>query len=319
MVEQSALDALNRKSRFATEGFRIQRHNPDGTKATPQRFLGFANTADLSKVLTTDDTAAMIIKIDNNPASTAVIDFSEVTDKTKVTVQEAVDALTDVFTEVDFSIDARTQRLKGTAANGNIIQVVGKLAAALDFGQGIKHGGNGLEVISFFDDETVSIGLPKDIKDKEEIDTEGAKGTINRMVIPAKFQGKSPVISLKEKDYYLLELIQGGKLNRDTGEYDPPLSDESDSPTFWAEVYSAVYSSGTSKMSDVAGYEKIHLRTMMGKEGDVPIETKSWATYAFNLTATEYVDENKVKYPAWQEGVITIEQFDSLNVKGIKI
>ena len=267
---------INKKSRFATEGFRVQRHNADGTIARPQRFIGFANTADLASVLT-DGRAHLIIKIDTEPAMGRSVDFSGAANQSRVTVGEAVTALNAAgFTDVEFSVDERTGRLKGAVSNGtpasvtleltsaeahNIndgayslvingqyfstqitspiavladtpitlvftasaagaqpalpvpgqpanlatiypslpglatdwsgefvnvaqgscpaftaraIQVVSPLAAALDFGQGIKHAGNGLEWLSYFDDETVSIGLPKDINDKEEIDIEGA-------------------------------------------------------------------------------------------------------------------------------------------------
>ena len=203
-----------------------------------------------------------------------------------------------------------------------VIQIVGPLAAAMDFGQSARHGGNGLEIFSFFDDETISIGLPKDVKDREEIDLEGANGTITRMIIGAMLQGLSPVLTLKQKDLFLLEMIQGGKLNRDTMEYDPPLSRDSDHPTFWGEIFSPLYPSGSSKRSNMAAYERILLRSMIGLEGDVPVEAKAWATYAFNLTATEYaadVDGESVRLPAWREQILTVEQFDALRVKHLKI
>jgi len=408
---------INRKERFATEGIRFQRHNPDGTIPTPQRFLGFANRIDLSKF----NNAQLIIKVDSENAEIKTVSFANVPDITRVTVQQAVNALNAAnFTDIKFSVDQKTGRLKGsygggtyaeievefendtnaslTIAIGNYllmvgdvpfncvveraltitaksstnltfissrigniedilevndtidivsfqpampnnltatvfnstdgenaksgtgkIQVVGKLAAALDFGQGIKHGGFGLEIISFFDDETISVGLPKDIKDKEEIDQEGAKGTITRMLIGASLQGISPVVALKEKDYYLLEMIQGGKLDREAGTYDPPLSDETETPSFYAEMFSPVYSKGSNKINDVAGYEKLLFRSVIGKEGDVPADAKSWAQYAFNLNATEYTDETGKKFSAWQEGTLTPEEFDVLKVKELKV
>jgi len=414
---------INRKERFATEGIRFGRSNPDGTIPTPKRFIGFANTVDLSRVLA-NNIAPLTIKIDADMPEVKQVDFSGAHNISRVTVQEAVTALNNAgFTGLAFSKDIKTSRLKGSFGSGTaavlavvltnntgsaqtipegtyslflngfsfignvpsaiilpygsdteiiftrasaglqenlpavgdpvdlstlnpalpgsaslwegeistatqgteqeqdakIIQVVGPLAASLDFGQSLKHGGNGLEVISFFDDEAVSIGLPKDIKDKEEIDVEGAKGTITRMIIGAMLQGLSPVVTLKEKDYYLLEMIQGGKLDRETGAYNPPLSDATESPKFWAEIFSATYSKGSNKLSDVAAYERIFLRSMVGIEGDVPIEAKSWATYAFNLTATEYTDENEKRWPAWEEQQISLEAFDALKVKGVKI
>jgi hypothetical protein len=314
------MGVINRKERFATEGFRIGRHNGDGTKPTPQRFLGFANMADLSKALNTSKKANLTIKIDHRQPETKLVDFSDVAVLSEVSVMEAVDALENAeFTGISWDADEKTGRLVGSADSGAVVQVTGKLAAALDFGQSAKFGGNGLEVISFFGDETISIGLPKDIKDKEEIDVEGSKGTITRMIIGAMLQGLSPVITLKQKDYYLLEMIQGGKLDREEGTYDPPLSNESEHPSFWIEIFSAIYSEGSNKMSDVAGYERLLLRTLTGIESDVPIEAKSWAQYAFNLSATEYTDEFGDRYPAYQEQTLTQEEFDALRVKEISI
>jgi hypothetical protein len=428
ILEVTAMVVINRKERFACEGIRFQRHNPDGTIATPQRFLGFANTADLSKVLT-NGKAGITMKADHKQAETKTVDFSAVNDASAVTVQEAVTALNAAgFTNAEFAVDEKTGRIKGAYGLGKpaklickfivqmmtnapseipagnysivyegetyvckvdaplsiagayaemifyaeengvkenlpyvnyyhdietlspsifnlagqtalewasienneseqgenpveakIIQFASPLAAALDFGQGIKHGGNGLEVISFFEDETVSVGLPKDIKDKEEIDQEGAKGTITRMVIGTTIQGMSPVVTMKQKDYYFLELVQGGRLNREDGNYDPPLSKESDHPSFWGELFSAVYSAGSNKLSDVAGYERILWRTMIGMEGDVPAEAKAWAVYVYNLTATEYTDENGESFSAWQEQAVSLEKFDGLHVKQISL
>jgi len=313
------MGVINRKERFATEGIRFQRHNGDGTIPTPQRFLGFMGAADASGALE-GNAREIRIRIDCGEIQSREVDIrAAASNAAAVTVPEAAAALTAAgFSGITWGADEQTGRLRGSAAGaGRIIQVWGPLAAALDFGQSAQHGGNGLEVISFFDDEAISIGLPKDIKDKEEIDIEGAKGTITRMIIGAMIQGMSPVVTLKEKDYFLLELIQGGKLDRQAGTYDPPLSMESDHPTFYAEIFSALYSKGSNKLSAVAGYERILLRSMMGMEGDVPIEAKAWAQYAFNLTATEYTDENGAQLPAWQEQTLTLEQFDALSVKRI--
>jgi hypothetical protein len=311
---------INRKERFATEGIRFQRLNGDGTIPTPSRFLGFANTVDLTGALTSKK-GDIKLKIDAGITETKECDFTAVADITTVPVATAVTVLnTAGFTNVTFSQDAVTGRLMGSYTGaGVIIQFVGALAGALDFGQCIKYGGNGLPMLSFFDDETISIGLPKDIKEKEEIDVEGAKGTITRMVIGAMLQGMSPVVTLKQKDYDLLEMIQGGRLDRVNGTYNPPLSNESDHPTFYAQIYSAIYSVGSNKLTDVSGYEELLLRTMIGTEGDVPIEAKAWAQYAFNLVATEYTDATGNLWPAYQEKTLTPEEFDLLKVKGLVI
>jgi len=309
---------IDRKERFATEGMRFQRNNGDNTVATPQRFLGFANNVDLSGVPLTAGSAVLHIKVDHNPVTTVDVMLDDLPDLTAVTVNEIIGPLTAATTGIEWTMDARTTRLRGSiAGSGRVIQIWGPLAAALDFGQSLRHGGDGLRVISFFNDETVSIGLPKDIQDKEEIDIEGAKGTVTRMVIGARMQGMSPVFTSKVKDYLFLVMAQGGTLDLASGTYRPPLSNESDHPSFWGEIFSPIYGDGTNKMSDMAGYERLFLYTMMGTEGDIPIEAKAWATYAMNMTATEYVNETGERLPAWEEQTLSLEQFDALRLLDI--
>jgi len=411
----------NKQQRFATEGFRAIRHNSDGTIASPQRFVGFANTTNLSRILV-DGKASLTIKIDAEPSVTKEIDFSNVLNPNRVTVQDAIDALTAAdFPLVEWTADPYTGRLKGAFSmgipatftvelttdvahnlpagtyslfyNGNsflsvvdtpiavladdpilleftasivgeqplipvpgqsvnlstftpslpgtltdwsgefvevtqgsnpaltakVVQVVGPLAAALDFGQGVKYGGNGLECLSYFGNETISIMLPKDIKDREEIDNESAKGVVTRMIIGAKILGKSPVIAVKKKDYYLLELIQGGQLDREKNTYNPPLSGESGFPSFSVEIFSPTYSKDSNTLGDYTGFERIMLRSVTGLEGDVPIEAKAWAQYAYNCTAVGYTDENGNEFPAWEEGPLTVEQFDALRLNELVV
>jgi len=308
----------NLKTRFATEGFRAMRLNPDGTIPAASRFLGFTGTVDLSAILDVGDAADLTVKIDSTAEDTNTVDFTDAVDKAAVTVAEAVAALTTAaFTGITWSLDTATGRLKGVSATGTYVQVYGELAAALDFGQGLDHGGEGLVFVKSFDDLTKSIGLPKNIKAKEEIDVEGAQGTVTRMVISAKLQGMSPVIATKNKSYDMLEMIQGGTYNRTNNTYDPPLSSRTQSPRFFVEVYSPLYSQGVSKMEDLTHYEKLLIRSCIGMEGDVPIEAKAWANYSFNLEATEYVNESSVTLPAWQESQLTLANFEALNVETV--
>lgn len=307
---------INRKTRFATEGVRLMRNNPDGTLPTKDRLIGFANTADLSAVLTTSE-ASLSVSVDG-VVQTKDVDFTAALDEEAVTVAEAVTALNAAaFTGFTFSADTGTGRLKAVSSSGSYVQIYGPLAAALDFGQGIQHGGNGLQFIRFFNDEAVSIGLPKSVKEKEEIDLEGANGAVTRMVIGSKLLGMSPVLTLKVKDYDLLELVQGGTYDRVNGTYDPPTSDESEHPVFHLEVFSPIYAEGINKRESVAGYERLLIRSCIGMEGDVPIEAKAWAQYAFNIEATEYTDAAGVKYPAYQEATLTSEAFDALAVETV--
>ncbi|HUM85039.1 MAG TPA: hypothetical protein PLN48_14935 [Lachnospiraceae bacterium] len=310
---------VNKKARFATEGFRVKRSNPDGTVPTAKRFVGFANTADLSAVLDeTLFTADLTIKIDNGTAQTETVDLSAAVDKTAVTVDEAVTALTAAaFTGITWSKEAETGRLMGTHATGNEIAVTGPLAAALDFGQGIAHGGNGLEFIKVFNDRTMSIGMTKNKKDKEEIDQEGAKGGITRMLISAKLLGQTLAIAMKDKDYELLELIQGGTFDRTTGRYTPPPSTRLESPLFFIDVFSPIYGEGENKMENMSGYEQLRFLSCTGMEGDVPVEAKAWANYSYDVEASEYTNENGDKEPAWWEQSMTVETFEGMNVETV--
>ena len=310
---------VNKKARFATEGFRVKRSNPDGTVPTATRFVGFANTADLSAVLDEiDDTADLTIKIDNGTAEKKTVDLSAAADKTAVTVDEAVTALnTAAFTGVTFSKEAATGRLMGTHATGTEVAVTGPLAAALDFGQGIAHGGNGLEFIKAFNDRTMSIGMTKNKKDKEEIDQEGAKGGITRMLISAKLLGQTLAIAMKDKDYEMLELIQGGTFNRTTGRYTPPPSTRLESPLFFIDVFSPIYGEGENKMENMSGYEQLRFLSCTGMEGDVPVEAKSWANYSYDVEASEYTDKDGNKEPAWWEQSMTVETFEGMHVETV--
>lgn len=310
---------VNKKARFATEGFRVKRSNPDGTVPTATRFVGFANTVDLSDVLDDiTDAAELTIKIDNGTAEKKTVDLSDAVDKTAVTVAEAVTALnTAAFTGVTFSKEEGTGRLMGTHSTGTEVAVTGPLAAALDFGQGIAHGGNGLEFIKGFDDRTMSIGMTKNKKDKEEIDQEGAKGGITRMLISAKLLGQTLAIAMKDKDYELLELIQGGSFNRTSGRYTPPPSTRLESPLFFIDVFSPIYGEGENKMENMSGYEQLRFLSCTGMEGDVPVEAKAWANYSFDVEASEYTDKDGKKEPAWWEQSMTVETFEGMNVETV--
>lgn len=310
---------VNQKARFATEGFRVKRSNPDGTVPTATRFVGFANTADLSAVL--DDigfTADLTIKIDNGTAEKKSVDLSAAEVKTAVTVDEAKTALTAAdFDGITWSKEEGTGRLKGTHSTGKEVAVTGPLAAALDFGQGIAHGGNGLEFLKGFGDRTMSIGTTKNKKDKEEIDQEGAKGGITRMLISAKLLGQTLAIAMKDKDYEMLELIQGGTFNRTSGRYTPPPSTRLESPLFFIDVFSPIYGEGENKMENMSGYEQLRYLSCTGMEGDVPFEAKAWANYAYDVEASEYTNEAGDKEPAWWEQSMTVATFEGMYVETV--
>lgn len=307
---------LNKKQIFSLEGFRAMRLNADGTLPVPSRLIGFAGTVDLTAI-GTDEIASMTIKVDGGAEDTNDVDFSGAADLSAVTVAEAVAALTSAsFTGMTWSADAITGRLKGVSATGTYVQIYGDLAPLLDFGQGIVHGGQGLKFIKAFDD-TISIGLPKNIKDREEIELESGDGTLSTMIIEAIIKGINPAIVMTDDNYDMKELIQGGVYDRTANTYDPPTTAVTSKPLFWLDVYAPLYSQGTKNRDNKDGYKRVILRNCSGVEADVSHETKAWANFGYNVTAAEYTDENGVKYAAYQEQTPTVAQFATLNPENV--
>jgi hypothetical protein len=251
-------------------------------------------------------------------ASTSVL---EAIDPEKLSVAQAVELFSLAgFTDVDVGVDTYSQRLKLSTALSDI-QIKGKLAAALDFGQGIAYSGFGSYWLTYLNDESISCALPNDMKDKEEIDLEGAKGGITRMVIPAKRLGVSPAIVFKYKNDELTQLVQGGvwtpPTNTGPGIYDPPASDAGGSPMLTLDVLAPLYADGASQMDQVIGMDRRLFYAVTGAEGDVPMEAKSWAQFAYNLTATEYTDEAGKKYSADRRYEYDVTQWQELNFAGV--
>jgi hypothetical protein len=260
----------------------------------------------------------MVIKVDGT-SQTAEIDFTDAADITKVSISDAITALTGKYTTpaIDFSLDADTQRLKGSCATGAYIQVTGELAAALDFGQGLTEGGNGLEIIKVFDDRVASCSLAKSIVAAQEINQEGSKGTIDTVNIGQKLKGINPVITINDEDFALLELIEGGTFDRTNLTYKPPLSDKQTEPSFWLEFFSPEVGKGSVKFGDKPCEEMMTFGSCIGAEGDVGIESKAYAKYVYNVIATGYTDSSGVKQPPYFKTQLPMTTFLEMDVENV--
>jgi hypothetical protein len=303
---------------------------------TPVSKSGSDYTFDIEDVLevlafhTTNSTfktqlAAMISNAATIFSSSTVVVTSEsvpeAIDPEKLSVAQAVAIFSSAgFTGIDVGVDTYGQRLKLSTTLSDI-QIKGKLASALDFGQGITYSGLGSYWLTYLNDESISCALPNNMKDKEEIDLEGAKGGITRMVLPAKRLGVSPAIVFKYKNDELTQLIQGGVWTPPTdtkpGIYDPPASDAGGSPMLTLDVFAPLYSDGASQMDQVIGMDRRLYHSVTGIEGDVPMEAKSWAQFAYNMTATEYTDEAGKKYPADRRYEYDLTQWQAMNFAAI--
>jgi len=326
--------------RFAAFARRIKRNNPDSnrTVATAERTLGFTGTIDISDVLDTDNKAILSVKLNNGPWQTKPVVFNPNTvDPKQLTPQVAADILNSSgFTGVEFDVDSETKRLLFKAITiekveipkrpdiviyKTEIQIKGELAGALDFGQCRQHGGFGCYWAKDFDDHDISYGFAYERREDEQIDLEGNRGTITRMVLPGNILGVNFALATKFKDDELTNIIQGGEIIKGTNDtpsmYIIPSSQYRASPSFTCEIFLPLYGQGTSTVDQITAMERRIFSCCTGSEGDVPAEAKAWANYSYNIKATEPRDKDGNTGPAFLVPQYTWDQYDALHIEGI--
>jgi len=309
------------KTIFSVEGSRWRRLNPDGSYPAVDNQLGFLGTIDLSGLITTD---VLSYRLGGSGAFTnVIIDLTDVgVDNEAASVAEVVIALnlvtgfSDVFTA---SADTVTGRLKiaEKAVTANYLELNGNVAITLMFGSfpGAS-AGFGTHWVDCFDDQG-AVGLPKEIKDFEEIEVENGDGSTISMVTSALLKGLNPSLALSDEKYELKQLIMGGDNDQSvTGvrnRYTPPTTSQVYLPAFAGEVFGATYDKGSNRRGSMYGYRRINLNNCTGIEGDVSLEVKAWATYQFNIRVREFVLDG-VKYPGYTEDDLTFAQFTALGI-----
>jgi hypothetical protein len=196
-----------------------------------------------------------------------------------------------------------------------------QLAGALDFGQCRKYGGFGCYWAKDFDDHDISYGFAYDRKEEEQIDLEGNRGTVTRMVLPGSILGVNFALATKFKDDELTNIIQGGTLIRGTadtpGMYIIPNSEFRGCPSFTCEIFLPLYGQGTSNMDQITAMERRIYPNCTGTEGDVPAEAKAWANYSYNIKAVEPKDESGKSGPSFLVPQYTWDQYDALHIEDI--
>jgi hypothetical protein len=430
-----------RSEGFAGKGSRFQRHNPDKTIATPDRFLGFGGTANLTSVSDNQ----LTLQFDNWDAVTKTVNFSgNVVNIARVTVAEAITVLTGAafYPGLVWSADARNGRLRGTytpaavpatkssfdvlftipstatgdttIATGNYtivvgtetytanvptaetvppggsfsltfdsatsgvlpasnmklvgdpitaatdvkdstnaaptwqgatgtvtsstpgkdtftptppmyVQFTGELAAALDFGQGIAFGGNGLEIIGFLDDNVVSDALTNDVQDQQVITQEGYMGSLNSMIIPQKVTGATLAMQVRVLDFEFIQLITGGKIERRThpatGEtypaYIPPNAQSSSSPTFMMEKFVGQYTVKSNQRDSEDAIKMTRLPNCTGSAAGETQGTLAWQLYDYTITATDYTDEFNITRSGQEESILSTTIYATMAVENI--
>lgn len=320
---------FDRKTSFSIEGSRWRRLNPDGSYPAVDNQLGFVGTIDVSGLTVA---ATMSYRLGAKGTFTEiVVDFTAVGfvyagGNTLATVAEIVTGLnldanfSAVFTA---SEDSDTGRLKiiETAATATYLEfgpsLVENIVQVIELGSYTGSTvGFGTHFIDCFNDQG-ALGLPKEIKDFEEIDVESGDGGILSMVTAALLKGLNPTLALTDELFELKVLIQGGTIDETvanvSGRYTPPTTSQVYLPGFAGEVYEAKYAKGSNTRNNMTGYKRINFNNCNGFEGDLTDEVKAWAAYLFNLRVREYVISD-VKYPGYTEDSLTLAQFDLLGI-----
>lgn len=313
---------LNKLLEFSIEGFILRRSNPDGTPTTTSRVLGFSGTVDLS-VHTPTFIVELAVKVDSTEEIKDV-DFSGAIDKAAVTVAEMVTSINNAaFTDITASADSITGRLlieHDTPASVKYLQVYDGstpgFAASLDFGQGIKYGGKGVSIVRAFDN-VISVELPINQKDKEEVETEAGDGTYSSIIIEAITKGLNPVLTVNDNDFNIKQLVMGGVYNITNNSYKPPTTSQTRKPIFVCEVFVTIYQKGVNNREDIAGYNQTILFSCTGNEGDISKATKAHTNFIFNLSSTEYNDETGIRQPYKEEVNLTPEEYIALDIENL--
>ncbi|RLI54169.1 MAG: hypothetical protein DRP09_13790 [Candidatus Thorarchaeota archaeon] len=317
---------FDKKTSFSIEGSRWRRLNPDGTYPAVDNHQGFLGTIDVSGLTAS---ANMLYRLNGQGAfTTIVVDFTAMTfsDDTEATVAEVVtglnldSAFSAVFTA---SEDSTTERLKivETADTATYLEfapsTVDNITELLGLG---AYSGNalgfGTHFIDCFDNSG-ALGLPKEIKDFEEIEIESGDGSTISMVTAALLKGLNPSLALNDESWELKELIMGGSNDQTvtgvSNRYTPPTGGQVYLPGFAGEVYEAKYDKGSNLRNNMTGYKRLNLNNCNGIEGDLNDEVKAWATYQYNLRVREYFISG-TRYPGYTEDFLSLAEFDTLGI-----
>lgn len=302
----------DKRTGFSNGGFRGRRVNPDGTYPSVSRQLGFLGTVDLTDATATDKLAYRWDGV--GTFSELTIDLTAAgVDASATTVDEVVTALTGdtafsaIFTA---SKDSDTERLKiadkTAESTHTYLELKGVIAEMLGFGASGDASAMGTAFVECYT-RAGAFTFGKNIKDGEEIEQEHSRGGVDTMVIDAVHRGLNTTIAVNEELYELKLMLQGGSWDETTSTYTPPTSAVATAPLCAFEFFIPKYSAGSSHRGDAVAYKVYDVKRLTGRETDVEAAVKSWASYQFETSATEYTEDN-VLYPAYVEKDLTISQ-----------
>lgn len=310
--------AMDKRTGFSNEGFRVRRMNPDRTYPSVKRQIGFVESVDLTNAKATD---VLSYRWEGKGDFTDVVcDLTSVgtvhiaTVDAVVTALNAIAELSAVFTA---SKDSVTERLmiadKVEESTHTYLELKGPIANILGFGKSGDAQAMGTAFVTCFDD-AAAIGLPKVMKDGEEIEYETSRGGTGTMMIDALNKGYSPSLAMTDEVYELREMIEGGVYDQTEHTYISRTTDQPNAPICYLEVFVGKYTDGAVHRGDAVAYKQYSISNMTGFGADVSHEVKSWATYQYDCKALEYVDSDGVKHNPCVEKELTVAQAIALGL-----
>ena len=283
--------------------------NPDFTLPKPTRVVGGIGPFDMSGA---SDIAAVPIKFktDNAAAVEEDVDLSGAANQAAVTVDEVVTAITTASpTGITASKETGTNRLKialTTPGTAVYLQVWDELAELTGIGQG--------RGVRFIKSDTMQSSAETILRiDDEQIGIVDAEGRTTEIDTDGYRRGVSFVLTDTAVDYDIKSLVEGGKVV--DGEYIvPTINDER--VYFYLEIFAKRYREGTSKERNIVGYIQQKVFNCKGTAGDKTRE-RGWATGVYNVTATTWRDENDAFQEDSREAILSVTDFEALNVKTV--
>lgn len=273
---------------------RMRAKNDDMTTAAYDNVIGGAGPFDFT-AFSADYTAIPIsFKVNSGAVVSETFDITAAVDKSAVTVDELVTALTAAsVTGWTFSKQTTTGRIKMVnSTSGADVQVYGAGARTMMIGQG-----KGLKWIKISTAQTFN-DTPTNKEDTTQTITD-ANGKDTEVIIEGYTKGWTGTLVDTAEDYEIMELVESGTLSTDGKTYSAPIS-STKKVMFEIETYNAQYASGTNAEDQVVGWRKQQYLAVKGSRGD-NAKAAGFGVMNYNLVGVNYRDANGVE----SSGIIT--------------
>ena len=298
----------------------IMRQNPGGRSAYLQRcLLGFAGTVNIDSVLDTSKKAQLKLKVGNTGVQVKNVSFLDA-NPSELTPTAAAAALEEAgFEDCVFRLDPETNRLQvKPLIEGDLVQIYGDLAAALQFGDCTIGEGKGCYLVPSFDGDLKSVAETEEWTEGKKIENESLLGTPVTYTTAGKRSGTQIVITDRLASREVKQMINGGVWTPGDSNkpetYEPPSAD--DSKTRKVDVFT--YSKILDKTTNTEGDEKyIRERMYIGGIGSMKRTggAGSFSDSEYTLTFGSYKGEDGKEHSSPKETDYTIDQWVSMSLQ----